>query len=212
MSEFEQLLNSLQKQIAQKGEPRPETEPDPNQVPPTSGPKLNLPTQKSGFHQLKALRANHYKIISLHVAGLKNKDIATHLGVTQQMVTYTLNSDISQAHISKLLGEYHEMQMGSIKEKLEMLGDLSVLTLEDVLLTAQKDSDRISAARSVLEYIQEKAATTTKHEHSHTITQAEIASMRARMQEAPPPNMIQTESENIEDASFVEIKENENAS
>jgi FixJ family two-component response regulator len=57
---------------------------------------------QSRSYELKELRARHQEVIRLSLLGLSNKDIAGQLGVSEQMVCYTVNSELAKEKMGQL--------------------------------------------------------------------------------------------------------------
>jgi hypothetical protein len=164
---------------------------------------MKLPTYKSSYQALKKLKAIHYKIISLHIAGHKNIKIAEMLSVTNHTVGKCLNSPLAQGIIA---GHGMDMvgQAATIKEQLEELGGLAVANLEDILLNDPDSGKRMTASKTVLEYIQSKAI--QRVEETRVIVTADLVKeMRDRVAATKPTNMV-------EETTFVEVKDEQSGS
>lgn len=108
------------------------------------------PAAKSGTYQLKRLREIHHNILRLVAAGRRQKDVALALGVTEMMVSYTVNSDLGKQKLKVLRGEADSKTVDLISECKE-ISPLAVAVLEEIMLSpGAKDSDRISAAEKIL--------------------------------------------------------------
>ncbi len=58
--------------------------------------------------QLKALRPIHYKVISLHLSGLKNIDISRQLNIHQQTVVNVVHSRLGREAIEGAMEKYYD--------------------------------------------------------------------------------------------------------
>ena len=58
--------------------------------------------------QLKALRPIHYKVISLHLSGLKNTDISRQLNIHQQTVVNVVHSRLGREAIEGAMEKYYD--------------------------------------------------------------------------------------------------------
>jgi|TARA_R110000744_G_scaffold341003_2_gene446302 hypothetical protein len=58
--------------------------------------------------QLKALRPIHYRVISLHLSGLKNTDISRQLNIHQQTVVNVVHSRLGREAIEGAMEKYYD--------------------------------------------------------------------------------------------------------
>ncbi len=58
--------------------------------------------------QLKALRPIHYRIISMHLSGLKNTEISRQIGVHQQTVVNVVHSRLGREAIEGAMEKYYD--------------------------------------------------------------------------------------------------------
>lgn len=151
---------------------------------------------KSSYATLKNLRARHYKIIALHIAGMNNTTIAEEVGVTIQTVGKTLNNAIAKDLIANAMGVELSEAVG-IKDRLEEIADLGVARLEDIIVNDVDNKTALSAIKTVLEYVQSKAITRTENT-SLTVTAQDIVAMRQRAAEIQPDNLIIEADYNVE--------------
>jgi len=82
--------------------------------------------------------------------GDDQKTVAKSLGVTEQMVSYTVNSDLGKQKLKVLRGEADAHTI-DIMAELANLGPLAVGVYEDILTSpGSKDETRLRAAEGVL--------------------------------------------------------------
>ena len=83
--------------------------------------------ESSHATELKRLRPLHYKIISMHLAGLKNKDIARNLGVTKATVVNIVHSrkgrEVIDSALEKYYDEFQELAPQVVNVVKQTLGD-----------------------------------------------------------------------------------------
>ena len=164
------------------------------QLPVKKAPSIALPkAQTSSYATLKTLRARHYKIIALHIAGQTNTQIATEIGVSIQTVGKTLNSPLAQDLINRALGQELEEAI-DLKGRLEELAGIGVSRLEDIIVNDADNKTALGAIKTVLEYVQSKAVQKTENVNM-TVTAADIVAMRRRAAEIQPANMIIEEAD-----------------
>lgn len=159
------------------------------QLPAARKPSIPLKTaEKSSYATLKTLRARHYRIIALHIAGATNTAIAEEVNVTIHTVGKTLNSPLAQDLIAKAVGIQLDEAIG-LKERLEEIADIGVARLEDIIVSDPDNKTALSAIKTVLEYVQSKAVVKTENTNL-TVTAADIVAMRKRAAEIQPENLI----------------------
>lgn len=118
-----------------------------------SAPVSTLDTElkTSGIYDLKKLSQQHKHIIFLHVIeGMKNVEIAMFLGCTAMKVSYTLNSSIARAEITRLEALRDNKRM-DVMEYLEELSLAAALEQGDILATSTDPKLRATVARDILD-------------------------------------------------------------
>jgi len=159
------------------------------ELPVKSVPSVQLPkAQKSTYATLKTLRARHYKMIAMHIAGSSNNEIAAAVQVSTVTVTKTLKSPMAQDLIAQAMGVQLEEAI-DLKDKLDEIAGIGVSRLEDIIINDPDNKTALSAIKTVLEYVQSKAVTKTENV-SMTVTPADIVAMRKRAAEIQPAHMI----------------------
>ena len=77
--------------------------------------------------ELKRLRPLHFKMISMHLAGLKNKDIARQLGVTKATIVNIVHSrkgrEVIDNALEKYYDEFQELAPQVVNVVKQTLGD-----------------------------------------------------------------------------------------
>jgi len=86
-----------------------------------------------GVAKLQRLQQVHKDIIRMYLLGMKYKDIAKQLGITQVAVSYTLSSPLVQAEL-KEKNDILDDQVMIIKSRIEELKPLALDTLNKILI------------------------------------------------------------------------------
>lgn len=167
-------------------------------------PDLPPEPEEKGTYELQKLRAHHEEIIRLYVATpgkVTYKEIAEAVGCTEQMVCYTLNSEIAKEKIRTLQEGADDAAMDTM-EKLHELAGYSVQKLEKILLspsTPQKLRARV--AQDILDRTGNKKPTRHEHAHGH-FSKEDIEEMKQRAKKTG----------NVEEASAEVVAEEETES
>jgi hypothetical protein len=102
-------------------------------------------------YQLKELQDIHHEIKRLRILGMKSVDIAHYLGITEAVVSYTLNSELMRRELEMMRGARDSEAIDVAKQIKEMAPKaLKVLEgiLEDELVPAPT---RLATAKDVLD-------------------------------------------------------------
>jgi DNA-binding CsgD family transcriptional regulator len=145
--------------------------------------KANIPVPMiSNQSMMKRLTVQQHAIINFHIQGMSQKDICAHLNVSARRVKNTLNSQLAKGVIASYTGDLYR-STEEIVDSLHEIGMLAPITLQDVMTSnVAKDSDRIAAARTTLEYTAHKKGQQVTHEHK-IVTSDHLAEMRKRLKE-----------------------------
>lgn len=79
--------------------------------------------ESHGPSELKRLRPLHFEIISMHLAGLRNKDIARQLGITQATVVNIVHSRLGREAIEGALEKYYDEFQGLAPKVVQVVTD-----------------------------------------------------------------------------------------
>lgn len=115
------------------------------------GTRGRVPTNGSRKYQVKAIWNQHHEIMRLSLCGWKQADIARHLGVSEAMVTYTLNSEIVRKQMAIMRGA-RDAEALDVAIEIKRLAPLALKRLEEVLSdeTAQARL-RVEVAKDLLD-------------------------------------------------------------
>lgn len=91
-----------------------------------------------GASELKRLRPLHYEIISMHLAGVRNKDIARQLDCTKATVVNIIHSRLGREAIEGALEKYYD--------EFQELAPKVVQVVEDTLDNEDNPDLRLRAA------------------------------------------------------------------
>lgn len=82
--------------------------------------------------EVSEMKELHHEIVRLHVAGTSNKDIAKALSVSEQMVSYTLNSKIVQGKID-LMRASRDADIIDLTREIRGKAPKALKLLEDII-------------------------------------------------------------------------------
>lgn len=116
-------------------------------------------TGENGKYQLQRLLPRHFRMVELHLAGLKNIAIAETLGCTAQSVGIVLRSPIVQKEIqTKMRDQSHGNIADTTKAYdskvmgiLERSSVRAAQTLDDLMQQSDDDSIKLRASTSILD-------------------------------------------------------------
>lgn len=135
-------------------------------------PQGNRKYQISDMHEV------HHEITRLILIGMKDIDIATHLGVTPAMVSYTRNSAIVRRQLD-LLTSVRDIDAIDIAKDIKNLLPKAVKVLEETL-DSQNASLRLKAAADVLDRGGHAVVRTLNGTVTHHFTAEEIGDIKKR--------------------------------
>lgn len=145
-------------------------------------PDLPSEPEEKGGYELQKLRAHHEQIIRLYVASgrkITYSEIADVVDCTEQMVYYTLNSDLAKKKINTLQRAADDAALDAM-EKLHELAGYSVHKLEEILFdpnTSEKLRARV--AQDILDRTGNKKPERHEHAHGH-FTKEDVEEMKQR--------------------------------
>lgn len=136
----------------------------------------------NGQYNLQNLRGKHRIIIRMHISGLKNLEIADSLGISEAMVSYTLNSPLARQQMAILQGQADLTSIDVLQEAMG-LAPVAMEVYEQIMLSpGAKDSDRKSAADSVMEIAGHRGRRTVDVNH-RVVTDDYILEAKRRARE-----------------------------
>lgn len=96
-------------------------------------------------------RTTQHRILALHVAGWKNKDIAATLGLSPNYVSQVV-TDPEYADVVASMREIHFSEaLNTASQKLKSFAHEAVLTVVHLMRTSTSDRVRLGAANSILD-------------------------------------------------------------
>jgi predicted transcriptional regulator len=116
---------------------------------------------KKGF-KVTELYDTHREIMRMAVTGMKQADIARELGVSEVMVSYTMNSPIVKREM-ELMRSARDLDAVDVAKRIQEVAPRALEVLEDLLETAN-DSIRFRAATDVLDRAGHAAVKTLRTE------------------------------------------------
>lgn len=154
---------------------------------------FNIPAKRSTT--LQSLKQRHYEMISLHVIGAKNVDIAEALNVTAQNVSDVLNSPLAQRRIRAIRQE-RDSNYSDIQKRIQEIQPLAVDIMEQAMVSEEVPwSTRKSAAKDMLEMGGHKAPDKRPVE---TITPEQLSKIKEKA------NAVEEQEQEFEEANVLE--------
>ena len=166
--------------------------------------ELSLPSGQSndGYYELQRMREIHREIVRQRIAfpAATQKEIAKKLGITAQMVGYTLNSSVVKQHLAALSG-FADQDALNMQARLRALGPEMVETLAEIASSGESETNRRLAASDLLDRVPETSKT-QKHEYKDTSEQVTEEDM-ARIKELSEQGVVVQDAEVEEDRKSV---------
>jgi hypothetical protein len=167
--------------------------------------ELNIPSGESneGYYELQKMREIHREIVRQRIAfpAISQKRIAEKLGITAQMVGYTLNSPIVKQHLAALRG-FADQDALNMQARLRALGPEMVNILADIASNGDNETNRRLAASDLLDRVPETSKT-QKHEYKDTSEKVSEEDMK-RIRELSQEGVLVSDPE-IEDVEVEDI-------
>jgi len=104
---------------------------------------------------LKALNEKHKMIALMDIQGFSAREIAAHVDMTQSWVSSIKTSDAYRAYLGQLRKITNEKVIEAEAEDMRTLKTQikdGVAVLKDVMHNAERDSDKVSAAKAIIEH------------------------------------------------------------
>ena len=100
-------------------------------------------------YTLKEVQDSHREIARLLVMGLNNKDIAEELGVTPEMVSYTINSPVVMREIENMRAA-RDLDAIDVAKRIQEIAPKALDVMEGLMQSAA-DETRRKIAESILD-------------------------------------------------------------
>lgn len=107
-----------------------------------------LPTGQRNY-EIEKMWSVHHEIARLALIGWKSVDIARHLSVTPEMVSYTLNSSVVKRQLDVMQGA-RDVDAVDISKKIAALQERAVDALDN-LLDSEVQSIKLRTAQDLLD-------------------------------------------------------------
>lgn len=105
---------------------------------------------------------SHQEVMRLAVTGMKQSDIAKELGVTEAMVSYTLNSPVVKRQMS-IMRSARDVDAVDVAKRIQEIAPKAIDTLEELLLEGN-DTIKLRAATDILDRAGHAAVKTLRTE------------------------------------------------
>jgi predicted transcriptional regulator len=137
-------------------------------------------THKS--YQIEQMWELHHEVCRLALIGMKQVDIANHLGVSPVMVSYTLRSPIVQRQLNQLKA-VRDLDAIDVSKEIQELAPRAVKVLEE-LMDNELPNIKLKAATDILDRAGHAAVRTLRTENIHAhFTADEITDIKKRARE-----------------------------
>lgn len=167
---------------------------------------FDIVNTKPGYHELKKMKQIHHEIALLAITGKKQKEIAAELGVTPQMVRYTLDSELVKRKLRLLRGA-RDAEALDVHARMKELSPLALDELEHILLNPNSE-DR--EKRMIAQDILDRAGYGAVQKHadvSETLTTEDLNDIKKLARE----NGMVLSERNVEDADYTDITDGESS-
>lgn len=133
-------------------------------------------------YQIEQLWEVHHEVCRLALIGMKQVDIANHLGVSPVMVSYTLRSPIVQRQLNQLKA-VRDLDAIDVSKEIQELAPRAVKVLEE-LMDNELPNIKLKAATDILDRAGHAAVRTLRTENIHAhFTADEITDIKKRARE-----------------------------
>ena len=133
-------------------------------------------------YQIEQMWELHHEVCRLALIGMKQVDIANHLGVSPVMVSYTLRSPIVQRQLNQLKA-VRDLEAIDVSKEIQELAPRAVKVLEE-LMENELPNIKLKAATDVLDRAGHAAVRTLRTENIHAhFTADEITDIKKRARE-----------------------------
>lgn len=133
-------------------------------------------------YQIEQMWELHHEVCRLALIGMKQIDIANHLGVSPVMVSYTLRSPLVQRQLNHLKA-VRDLEAIDVSKEIQELAPRAVKVLEE-LMENELPNIKLKAATDVLDRAGHAAVRTLRTENIHAhFTADEISDIKKRARE-----------------------------
>lgn len=133
-------------------------------------------------YQVEQMWELHHEVCRLALIGMKQVDIATHLGVSPVMVSYTLRSPIVQRQLNQLKA-VRDIDAIDVSKEIQDLAPRAVKVLDE-LMDSDLPNIKLKAATDILDRAGHAAVRTLRTENIHAhFTADEISDIKKRARE-----------------------------
>ena len=133
-------------------------------------------------YQVEQMWELHHEVCRLALIGMKQVDIATHLGVSPVMVSYTLRSPIVQRQLNQLKA-VRDIDAIDVAKEIQALAPRAVHVLDE-LMDSELPNIKLKAATDILDRAGHAAVRTLRTENLHAhFTADEISDIKKRARE-----------------------------
>lgn len=133
-------------------------------------------------YQIEQMWELHHEVCRLALIGMKQVDIANHLGVSPVMVSYTLRSPIVQRQLNQLKA-VRDIDAIDVSKEIQDLAPRAIKVLDE-LMDSDLPNIKLKAATDILDRAGHAAVRTLRTENIHAhFTAEEISDIKKRARE-----------------------------
>lgn len=143
---------------------------------------MGRPASGERKYAIQTMWDMHREILRLAVTGMQQVDIASVLGVTPVMVSYTLNSPIAKRELANLRAA-RDLDAVDVAKRIQQIAPSALEVLEE-LLSEGNDAIKLRAATDILDRAGHAAVRTLRTESlSVHLTKDDIEEIKNRAKE-----------------------------
>lgn len=174
-----------------------------SQSEPSNGFNIENRTEDSSYYTLQKMNQVHLEIVRRIVAGHKDHEIASSLGISKAMVKYTKESPIVKRKLEVLQGE-RDASAIEVRNHIENLAPLALHELQKMMAEeSTSDRTRMKIAQDVLD----RAGFKPANVNVNASTKLDKDDISAAKERAKKNGLIQ-ENEDVQDAEIIEEQSN----
>ena len=133
-------------------------------------------------YQIEQMWDLHHEVCRLALIGMKQVDIAAHLGVSPVMVSYTLRSPIVRRQMDAMQAD-RNLEAIDVAQEIKTLAPKAVQVLEE-MMNGDLPNLKLKAATDILDRAGHAAVKTLRTENLHAhFTSEEIQDIKRRAKE-----------------------------
>lgn len=174
--------------------------------------RMSLPAENRRF-EIKEMWERHHQICRLAVMGLKGKQIAETLGLSEQTVSNTLNSQIVKRHLH-ILRDAADLAAVDVAAEIKALAPLAARRLREIMENdATETKLQASVSQDMLDRAGHGAIKKVQSENLHAhLTLDEIEEIKRRARQLAQENGVTAPRNDDVDGKVIDVLAQDNRS